>query len=375
MVGSLLRPADPLASSGAQMRTVFAETTGGDSELLDVLPITRRANRKPGVVMSLGPVDLPRLGRGHTLKAFAEVQTTNTCFNLSERCIGQHYEFSPFVTARLVLARRKSSTGGRHAVSLADPKSVHCSQGRPNRNHHCVLTFQHARKRIPDPQALPCPPRHCFVNLVVSAHNPRARAGDVIVIGADRPNGSIIQDKGRLSVVVTRPTATMPKHASTVRPVRRRIPVTLGDDWTSVYSIKLSNLNRGDVLVALAKQRTSIERVPYSVFVGTRIILTGRRVAPDTNRLSRRVSSLKGQFTEGNGFNCTHGQSAYSSPCTSRKAGLIVIRRTPRRRGSRVPLFVNVVCHTRPKLAPPHSGDHVVVLPHGGLTVNRYTSG
>ena len=82
------------------------------------------------------------------------------------------------------------------------------------------------------------------------------------------------------------------------------MPVTRGDDWTSVYSVKLSNLQRGDILVAVAKQRTSISPVPYNVFVGTRIILTGRRVAARANRLGRRVSSLSGQFRS-NGFNCT----------------------------------------------------------------------
>src|SRR5204863_43120 len=84
--------------------------------------------------------------------------------------------------------------------------------------------------------------------------------------------------------------------------------------------------------------------------------LTGRRAANHTNRLSRRVSTLNGQLTEGNGFNCTHGHSAYRSPCKSLKAGLLEIRRDPKKHGHPVPLFVNLVCHTRPKLAAPRPG-------------------
>jgi hypothetical protein len=371
--GSLLSPEEPRATGGGPAQTVFAETTGGNSELVEVLPITTRPASEPRVVMSLGPADLPPLEQGDTLKVLAEVQATNTCVDRSARCVGRPYEYSPFVSAKLVLAAGKGVTGGRGAVSVAQPKSVHCGQQRPHRNHHCVLTFQHARKRIRNPRALPCPPTRCFVNLVVSAHNPRAVPGNVIVIGADQPDGSILQDKGRLSAVVTKPGAPAPQRSRTAGRVHDRVPVTRGDDWTSIYSIKLSNLRPGDILVAVAKQRTGIAPVPYNVFVGTRIILTGRRSAGRTNGLSRRASSLKGQFTEGNGFNCTQGRSAYETPCTSRKAGMLQIRRTPRRGGRDVPLFVNLVCHTRPKLAAPQAGDHVNVLGQGSLEVMKYS--
>jgi hypothetical protein len=372
--GSLLWPDDPTAAGGAPAERVFAATTGGNSELVELLPITPRPAREPRVVMTLGPSDLPPVERGDALKVYAEVQVTTTCVDRSERCVGRPYELSPFVSAKLVLAAGRGITGGRRAVSLAEPKAVHCAQQRPHRNHHCVLTFQHARKRIRKPGALPCAASRCFVNLVVSAHNPRAVPGNVLVIGADKPDGSIRQDKGRLSVVVTKPESPAPQRSRTGGRVHDRVPVTRGDDWTSVYSIKFSNLRPGDVLVAVAKQRTGIAPVPYNVFVGSRIILTGRRGAGRTNGLSRRVSSQNGQFTEGNGFNCTHGGSAYQTPCTSRKAGLLRIRRIPQRGGRRVPMFVNLVCHTRPKLAAPGSGDQVNVLAQGDLEVRKYSA-
>jgi hypothetical protein len=372
-VGLLLRPQEPSASPADATSTVLAATTGDHSERVGVVPITRRPARAPRVAMSLGPSDLPRLEVRDTLHALAEVQATTTCAeHRNERCIGRPYEFSPFVSAKLLLARGEGVTGGRRAVSLAHSKSVHCNQRRPNRNHHCVLTFQHARKRIRNVRALPCPPGRCFINLVLSAHNPQARRGNVVVVGADRPNGSIRQDKGRLSAVVTKAAAAAPSRSRTARRVHRRLPVTRGENATAVYSIEFANLRRGDVLVGLAKQRTSISAVPYSVFLDTRVVLTGRRSGTSTSRLGRRVSSPNGKLTEANGFNCTHGRSAYRTPCTSRKAGLVEIRRTPMRNGDRVPLFVNLVAHTRPKLATPRPGDHVNVLPSGHLTVRRY---
>jgi hypothetical protein len=373
-VGLLLRPQEPSASPAEATSTVFTAATGDHSELVGVLPITRRPARAPRVVMSLGPSDLPRLEVGDTLRALAEVQATTTCVEPgNERCIGRPYEFSPFVSAKLLLAGGEGVTGGRRAVSLARSKSVHCGQRRPNRNHHCVLTFQHARKRIRNLRALPCPPSRCFINLVLSAHNRRAHRGNVVVVGADTPDGSIRQDKGRLSAVVTKAAAAAPSRARTALRVHRQLPVTRGENATSVYSIKFSNLRRGDVLVGLAKQRTSISAVPYNVFINTRIVLTGRRTGTFASRLARRVSSANGRLTEANGFNCTHGRSAYRTPCTSRKAGLVEIRRVPMRTGDPVPLFLNLVAHTAPKLAAPRSGDHVNVLPSGHLTVRRYT--
>jgi hypothetical protein len=354
---------------------VVAATTGNDSEMVRTLPITHRAGRKPHVVMSLRPSDLPRFEQGDVLKVSAEVQTTNTCVDRTARCIGHQYGYSPFVGAKLLLASGEGVTGGHRAVSLAHAKSVHCGQQRPNRNHHCVITFLNARKHVRDPSALPCPPSRCFVNLVASAHNKRAHSGDVVVVGADRPDGSILQDKGRLNAVVTTPEAAPPSRSDTSRRVHRRLPVNRGSNWTSVYSVKLSNVHQGDILVSTAKQRTGISPVPYNVFVDTRIILTGGRAANHTNRVTRRVSTLNGQLTEGNGFNCTHGHSAYRTPCKSLKAGLVEIRRDPMRHGHPVPVFVNLVCHTRPKLAAPRPGDHVNVLSHGHLQVNKYSGG
>ena len=314
-------------------------------------------------MMSLGPADLPALERGDTLAALAEVQVTTTCVDRTARCIGRPYSFSPYASAKLVLAAGKGVTGGRRAVSLARPESVHCAQRRPHRNHHCVLTFQHARKRVSDPTALPCPADRCFVNLVVAAYNPEAQPGNVIVIGADRPDGSILQDKGRLSVVLSKPGSAAPQHERTSRRVHGRVPVTRGDDWTSVYSIKFSNLRRGDILIAFTKQRTSISPVPYNVFVGARIILAGRRDAARANRLSGRVDLAEQPIHEGDGFNCTRGRSAYRTPCISRKAGLIEIHRPPTRHGRPVPMFVNVVSHLRPKLAAPGSDDYAACCP------------
>jgi hypothetical protein len=353
-------------------RQVIAASTGNDSELVDTLPITRRAARKPRVVMSLGPSDLPTLRRGDRLEASAELQVSDTCVKAGPRCIGRRYSYSPFASARLILAAGEHVRGGRRAIPLTTRRSVHCGQRRPNRNHHCVLVFRHARRRIAHPRRLPCRPARCFLNLVAEAHHDGARAGNVMVVGADGPGGSVQQDKGRLNAVVARHRASATRRRTRRRVAHRlRVEAHGASPSRVAYSLRTSHLRAGDILVATAAQRTSIAGLAYNLFVSDHLILATRRGATNPTGPARRVGSLHGQLSEANGFNCTHGPSAYPSPCLTQKAGMIEIHHRPTRHGHGVPLYVNVVCHVLPKLAQPGPHDHARVLPGGYLEVRR----
>jgi hypothetical protein len=355
---------------------VIATTTGNHSELVTTLPIANRPWRRPRVAMSLTPADLPTLHAGDLIKASAELMVSTTCVDPGARCIGRRYGFSPVAGAKLILADAKSVTGGPRAVKLDTPKSVRCSQRRPHRNHHCVLVFQDAHHGVVDPGDLPCPPTRCFINLVAEAHSSRARRGNVLVVGADKPDGDVNQDKGRLNAVVTRSGAAPADHSRSRQRLRRKLPVVADGAHRPrvIYSLKLSNPHAGDVFVATASQRTSIGGLPYSVLVSHRVILAASRGATSASPLAMRVSSSHGQFGENNGFNCTQGPSAYRSPCLSTKAGLIRIRRTPSRNGQPVPLYVNLICYVLPKSDRPDRHDSARVLAHGSLAVVRYAS-
>jgi len=75
---------------------------------------------------------------------------------------------------------------------------------------------------------------------------------------------------------------------------------------------------------------------------------------------------------EANGFNCTHGASAYSSPCRTTKAGAVRIRHTIAQNGHSIPLYLNVVCAGKAKRAQPQPNDAMHVLSDGALVVRRY---
>ena len=74
---------------------------------------------------------------------------------------------------------------------------MRCKQKRPNRNHHCAIVFREGGLEIPDPNALPCPPDACYVNLLIGADHPKAKPANRIVLGGDRPNGEVAQDRAR----------------------------------------------------------------------------------------------------------------------------------------------------------------------------------
>lgn len=363
------------ASRGSTRLRAHAATTGNDSERVATIPIARHAGQKPQVVMSLPPRELPALRRGNRLRVSAEVQVTTTCVVPKARCIGRPYRFTPRVDAKIVLASGGHKTGGRGTTRLGRRQSLSCHQQRPNRNHHCVLVPTGSRK-IGHPRRLPCRRRNCHLNLVVDAHDGDAQRGNLLVIGADRPDGSIVEDAGRLNaLVVPKRSRPRPVRRLTHHRVHRSIP--MGSEGSGgkrvIYSVRMPRLDKRDILTIKARQRTAIGQLRYSAYVNSEVILAGRPGATHPGGIAKRVAALGGRITEANGFNCTQGPSAFSTPCLTRKAGLLVMRHDAvNRHGHAKPLYVNLVSRSFPKLAQAQPGDRARVERSGYLEVTRF---
>jgi hypothetical protein len=348
---------------------VHVFTTGNHSELVRALPIARHPRKRSLVVMSLTPRDLPAIRAGDRLKVSAEVQFSTTCSDPSPHCVGRHYDFDPRVGARLELADGGHVTGGRGAQWLTDRSTVRCRQRRPNRNHHCVIVFTWSRTRFTNDQPLPCDPRQCFINLVMDAANRKARPHQVVVLGGDRPDGSVEQDKGRLNAVLVH------RHASAnvmrSRTDNRRtgiLPLDAGSPGREVvYSAELDGLRKGDKLVVGASQVADIGALTYPAFLSSNLVLAESPSATEPGSLARSVASLHGLLDEANGFNCTQGISAYTTPCQTVKVGVARIRQNPR-----APLYVSLVSRAKALLTAPSPGDVAGIIPGGHLTVVRY---
>ena len=342
---------------------VHVSTTGDNSELVDRVPIAKRRGIKSRVVMSLGPDRLPLLRSGDHLGVSSEVQLTVNCDRKSPRCVGPIYHYNPKVDVALRLTRSAGSTGG---ALLARPKRSVCRQRLPDREHHCVIVFTDAGMNIGNVDSLPCPPDRCFVNLVIDSHNRRAAKGDSLLVGGNRPDGSIPQDRGRVNAIVRSPAnGDYPKPKVTKARVHKALPLDLKP--RVIYSQRLRNVRAGDQLEVQAAVFTSIAELRYAAVTTTKVVLAEKRLGTHPGALARQVGG-DGEITEGNGYNCTHNKPV----CISRKAGVLRVTKDARSDGKPRPLYVNVVTIVGPKRkrARPDDRDHV--LGRGDLEVTRY---
>ena len=203
-----------------------------------------------------------------------------------------------------------------------------------------------------------------------------ARDGQVVLVGADRPNGTVRQDKGRLNATVLHGHVDAKRFRTAARR-SRSVPIAPSGKTGRrvIYSQRINKLRKGDVLEASARHLISIASLRYATFIGTDVILGRGPHAVSSAGLPRQVATGNGDLTEQNGFNCTHGRSAYESPCRTRKSGAVRIKRNVQRHGRTVPLWINVVTAGLPKGTTANSGDRMRVLPDGELVVRRYRAG
>jgi hypothetical protein len=178
--------------------TVLVAATSDHAELIKTIPIAGGPGAAPRVVMSMGPGQLPDLMEGDRLRASAEVQITADCTFQRPRCAGPPYRYSPRLRGRLILADGAQVTGGANAVAIGGPDQNTCRQQTGDREHHCMLVPRGGIDVAGENP--PCDVDSCHVNFVVEAWGGNPGAGDVVVVGGQRPNGTILQDKGRINV-------------------------------------------------------------------------------------------------------------------------------------------------------------------------------
>jgi hypothetical protein len=351
-------------------------TTGNDSELLTKVPISKKPGTRERVAMRLGPDQLKPIQVGDRLRASAEVQVSTTCVEDEPRCIGRSYQANPTITAKIVLSA--SPTAGSGYLPLSESRSLLCKQRRPNRNHHCTIAIPNTETAVTDLAALPCPPDACFVNLIVGASSKKSKKGDVVVLGADRPDRTVQKDKGRLNVVQARAKVPAPSMTSSETLVNSQLPLTEGkkEKRRVVYSVPIPAPRKGEVLAFDASFLTGISDLRFNTFIGSRVLMGTDPTATTSEGLAKTSIPLRGQATESNGFNCTLGASGFANPCTTVKAGATRISRDVIDETTGLPatLYLNVVASAKPLLAEKVDASHQVMLGAllGGLTVARY---
>ncbi|HZA89183.1 MAG TPA: hypothetical protein VE401_03040 [Solirubrobacterales bacterium] len=342
---------------------VLVATTGNHSERIRTIPITRQPGREKRAVMSMKPDELPDFVTGDRVKVTAEVQFTVNCVNDGfPRCVGPAYKYNPVIHTSLLLTGGKNTTGGKRSTRISGDKRNICRQRPPRREHHCVITFTHAGFTVQEGKPPRCWPDTCRINLVASASNPSARGGDLLMVGGQRPDGSIPQDRGRINAIRFHP-ADQPRIEG--EKSDKRFDRRVDPDFHKhvVYSMQLNELEAGEQLEASGKLRTEISGLPYNLRESVQLILTARRQATHPNDAVRRAATLGGEVDELNGFNCTRNRPS----CVISKVGVVQIERDLDQ-----PLFVNLVTIVGPKKTRPRPGDHVKIGDGGHVRVVRY---
>jgi hypothetical protein len=340
---------------------VDAATTGSYSELRRTVPITRRPAAEPRIVLSMGPGKLSGLRRRDRLELLAEVQVTVDCDKRSPRCAGRPYGYDPNVVVSLELSPRRSTGAPSRVIAR---RKQGCRQRLPNRQHHCPVVFDRTTRVG---KHFPCRLDHCYANVVVSASSRHARGSERVIIGSNKPNGRIVQDKSRLSAIRLEPgeraerrvTRNLRRHSLRLRPQRKVI-----------LSQKVPVVDRGDVLAVSAALRSDVRHLGYNALVGAELIVARGPRAKDPSRLVRRSVWQDGRISPVNGTNCTPVQS----PCATRKVGVVKVRRDVRgRSGGPTPLFVNLVLRTKQKRVGREHGARLRLLRRAALEVRRYS--
>ena len=349
------------AAAPAGRPAVDAATTGKNSELRKTVPVTERRGQNPRIVLSMGPGGLSGLSTGDRLELSSEVQVTVDCTKQEPRCAGRPYRFDPTVIVSLELAPRRGLGAPSRVVAR---RKLSCGQQEPLRQHHCPVVFDTMLAVGDD---FPCPLERCFANLVVSAHSRKAKGGERVIIGANKPNGRIVQDKSRLNAVRIGPEAKLERLRSTK--LRNR-SVRLRPRRKVILSRRVDGLERGDVLAVSGDFRSDVRHLGYSALVGAELVAARGPRATSPSRLIRRSVSQRGQISPINGTNCT----PMDSPCATRKVGVLIVRRdlVGDSDGS-TPLFVNLVMRTKQKRVEREHGARLRIERAGGLLVRHYS--
>lgn len=347
-------------------------TGNGEAELLKTVPIAAQPGRARKVVMSFGPgrnadESLPSLKPGDRLEIGAELEVTSDASDVGR--VGEPYEYAPAVELRLILARDPKATEPKRgeAVAVGAAKRIKLSHAL----HHGVFVFDGdtdaASIEIPREGLGWDGPVH--VNAVVDASHAEAKRDQVLLIGQNEPDGSVLGDMSAICAVRHRPgseTAAAPKRTTETRLRSGRLALQ-GDVKSVVYSMPLAGLEEDEQLRVRADVDASAKQLGYRGRIKTRVFLADSpdQVEPMPGTVANRIASSKGQITKANGFNCLPLERKRSAT----KVGVVRIVERP---GKALHVNVVSVAGDPDKRGRP---DHLEILPTGRLTVARYSPG
>jgi hypothetical protein len=333
---------------------VQAATTGNDSELVKKIEIKSNPGKFKRV-MKLTAERMPPFLAGDKLRVSAELGVTTDCYDPGPRCTGSPYSYDPEIDAKVVL------TNGQQETTL-DNNNSRCRQQPDDRQHHCLIIF-HGLNASAEAQNLACQSGACRLEVFARAHNPNASGGDVLIIGGQQEDGTLSGDKGRINVIRLR--GNVPSELREQKLQQNSVPPDL--KRRVIISLRLNNLEKGDVIEGWADIKADVGHLPYHALVGSEITLTDGPKKTQAGQFVKQVSSMAGELTETGGENCTQAQT----PCPVFRTGVLTMREDAVRNGNPVPLYLNLVVRTNNKEGS-GAGDQIKFKDQNGLKARVY---
>lgn len=320
--------------------------------------------------MSIGGGDdpVPDLRGGDRLEVLAEIEVTVdlTPAELAAnsrsggKATGKPYDFSPEVSAQLLLASSPSATtAGPNALAIGPALRKQVSHDL----HHAVFVFDGAVDRA----FLDIPAKglawtgRSYVNLVLSASHSAAKSGQVVIVGQNNFDGIPSTKMSSITLLRRRPAVQVdPTPTVNKPPTALSLPLAITSPRV-IYSVPLANLKANEQIRAQAVIDAKVSglvrgRLSAEVFLADSPTQTG----PIGKSYAASISSGKGKLTRSNGFN-----SLPRVTTRYRKVGAIRITSNASKT-----VYLNVVCAAGnpSKSASPGS----ISLLSSSLTIHRF---
>ncbi len=341
-------------------------STGNFPELVEKIPITEPDRpRDWRVVMSLGPRSetdspMPDLKPGDLVEVFVEVEVTTDAAEASNPgLIGLAYDYDPNIEARLLLAAGSRTTAAEkgRAVSIGKGWQGTCTQAK----HHEVIVLAGKQLTVPR-QGLGWSGAN-FVNVVLSATSPKAKRGNVLLIGENEPTKTVDQNTGGIRVVRFRPASQIKTASSKVsKPLVGAVRVAKKP--TVIFSVPLKDLKKDEQLLVRGRLVADGGDVGYTARLSSTLYLATSSKELEPGGQAQEIASWKGNISKENGFNCVKG----SGPAAQDKFGVLRISKDARNTAY-VNLAATSAAPTLPNSTP---GDLLPIRDGSFLEVIRY---
>ena len=190
--------------------------------------------------------------------------------------------------------------------------------------HHFVFVFNRAPVTIP-----PGWSGRGAVNVVLRANNSAAKAGHCLLVGANKPDGTVQHDMGGISVGRIRGQLPAPLVIRESRLRNAALKIHDGQPPRVLYSMELAGLRAHDQFTVYGRALASTAGIRTRARLSARVFLADSPTQLDPqDGYAAEIAANKGRVAKSNGFNYLPGGSG---PPTE-KVGVLHIVKTMKAR-------------------------------------------